>query len=147
MVKRMGDVVLVSHSWDEKIPSKNSVEKEVARDACCVCEEAIEDDQRITGLSDIDKDAVNTDSRCGVGVVDGCREKRVSVHLKFTWISSSGGRLELDFLYFRIMNKEVREEKAISNGCEISTGKVGVSYKALTGEILCRYRGQEIREE
>ena len=76
MVKRMGGVVLVSHSWDEKILSKDSVEKEMARHACCVCEEAIEDDPQITGLSDIDKDAINIDSQCGVGVVDGFREKR-----------------------------------------------------------------------
>lgn len=76
--KGWGMLFLVSHSWDEKILSKYSVEEEMARYACCVCEEAIEDDLRITGLSDIDKDAINSDSKCGVGVVDGCREERVS---------------------------------------------------------------------
>lgn len=134
MVKRRGDVVLVSHSWDEKILLKTPVEKEIARYVCCVCEEATEDDPQITGLSDIDKDVLNIDSKCRVGVVDGCREKRVSVHLKFTWIS----RLELDFFCFGIINKEVREEKAVSNGYEVSTENVGVSCKALTGEILQR---------
>lgn len=48
----------------------------MAGHACCMCEEAIEDDLRITGLSDMDKDAINIDSKCGVGVGDGCREKR-----------------------------------------------------------------------
>lgn len=52
------------------------MEKETARYACCLCEEAIEDDPQITGLSDTDKDANNVDSQCGVGVVDGFREKR-----------------------------------------------------------------------
>lgn len=39
-------------------------------------EEAIGDDPRITSLSNIDKGAINIDSWCGVGVVDGFREKR-----------------------------------------------------------------------
>lgn len=61
VVKRVGDV-LVSHYWDEKILSKNSVEKEMARYACCMREEAIGDGPWITGLSNIDKGAINIDS-------------------------------------------------------------------------------------
>lgn len=90
--------------------SETSVEKEMARYVCCMCEEATEGDPRITGLSDIDKGAINVDSKRGVGVRDGCRARRASVCLKFTWISSSGGRLELDFLCFTIINKEVRRK-------------------------------------
>lgn len=66
----------------------------------------------------------------------------VSAHWKFTWISSSGGKLELDFICFRIINKEVREEKAVSNGCEISTEKMGVSYKELVRGIPQRQRAR-----
>lgn len=45
----------------------------MARSTFCVCEEAIEDDLQITGLSDIDKDEMNINSECGVGVAGGHR--------------------------------------------------------------------------
>lgn len=92
MVKRMEDAVLVSHSWDEKIRSKNSVEKELARYTCCMREEASEDGPRITGMSDTDKGVVNVDSMCAAGAAGGFREKSVRP-FQFTWISSSGDRL------------------------------------------------------
>lgn len=74
--RKLGAAVLLSRSWNEKIPSEISAGKEAENCARRVCEEAAEDDPGITGRGDTDGDVINIDGAEQLGLCWGSEERR-----------------------------------------------------------------------